>query len=251
MLKKFLLGVSVVSMMSVSASAADMIEPIADTSWTGAYIGLVGGYGWGDVDATSDVSVVVAGPAIQFVGISNDSVDADGVLLGGQVGFDVDAGNGLVIGLAGDMSWSDMEGDTCIEGAGCVPPSPDDSYAEVDVNWLATVRARAGFATGDLLVYATGGVAFADVDAYLTFIDGPADPSRNDSKTHIGWVVGGGAEFRVMENMSIGAEYLYVDLGDENYDLPGVDPTVVGSQFIETEADITAHIVRGSLNFRF
>ncbi len=82
-------------------------------------------------------------------------------------------------------------------------------------------------------------------DASVTNVDGLGDPTRSDSNTHLGWVIGAGAEFKMTENMSLGAEYLHVDLGSEDYTFRG--PTVD----ILSDSDLTVDIVRASLNFRF
>lgn len=224
-----------------AAQAADMSAPDAP-SWTGPYIGVVGGYGWGDVDSSSDIlSDTVPPTALLTV---DNSVDVEGFLLGGQLGYDFDMGNGFVLGIAGDMSWSDISGDDCVQIGGCTGAA-DDSYADTEVNWLATIRGRAGFTTGSLLIYGTGGLAIADAETSITNVDGLGDPTRSDSNTHFGWVIGAGAEFMVTENMSLGAEYLHVDLGNEEYDFQGP------AEDIRSDADLTVDIVRASLNFRF
>lgn len=230
---KLLSAAAAVAMFAGSSQAADVDVAAPDSSsWTGAYIGVVGGYGWGDLDFSSNVDP------------DDGSIDVEGFLLGGQLGYDHDFGNGLVLGVVGDMSWSDMDGNTCIEGGipGVCVGAAAESYAEADIGWLGTIRARAGFATGSMLFYGTGGLAIADVDATVTNIAGLGD-NYSDSNTHFGWVIGAGAEFMVTENMTIGAEYLYVDLGSENYNF--------GASGITAQSDITANIVRASLNFRF
>ena len=95
-----------------------------------------------------------------------------------------------------------------------------------------------------MLIYGTGGLAIADIEGSLTTIERPTDPERNDSNTHYGWVIGAAAEFRVTENMSLGAEYLHVDLGSQDYEFRG--PTVD----VLAEGDFTVDIVRASLNYR-
>ena len=234
---KLLGAAAAIAMFAGAAQAADYSAPDSP-SWTGGYIGVVGGYGWGDSDFDADT--VLPAPSDPVSG----SIDVEGFLLGAQAGYDFDIGNGLVLGVAGDMSWSGIDGDTCVEDGGC-DGSPDDSFASADVNWLATVRARAGFTTGSMLIYGTGGLAIADADASITNVEGLGDPTRSDSNTHFGWVIGAGAEFKVTENMSLGAEYLHVDLGSEEYSFPGPN---VG---IASDSDLTLDIVRASLNYRF
>jgi outer membrane immunogenic protein len=243
---KLLGAAAAIAMFAGAAQAADYAAP-ESPSWTGGYIGVVGGYGWGDSDFSADV-VDSADNTILY-GALDDSIDVEGFLIGGQLGYDFDMGNGLVLGVAGDWSWTGMDGDLCVDSDTCVPAEADDSYASADVNWLATVRARAGFTTGSLLIYGTGGLAIADAETTVTFVDGGTDPARSDSNTHLGWVIGTGAEFKVTENMSLGAEYLHVDLGSEDYAFRGSG--VALDTDILSDADLTLDIVRASLNFRF
>ncbi|HUQ36758.1 MAG TPA: outer membrane beta-barrel protein [Aestuariivirga sp.] len=239
---KLLGAVAAVAMFAGAAQAADMEVAPDAPSWSGPYIGVVGGYGWGDTESSSDIMSDDIVPVVLLT--VDNSIDVEGFLIGGQLGYDFDLGNGFVLGVAGDMSWSDLSGEDCVEIGGCTGAA-SDSYADVNVNWLATIRGRAGFATGSLLIYGTGGLAIADAETSITNVDGLGDPTRSDSSTHFGWVIGAGAEFMVTENMSLGAEYLHVDLGSEDYTFngPGED--------IESEADLTADIVRASMNLRF
>lgn len=240
---KLLGAVAAVAMFAGSAQAADMSVVPDSPSWTGGYIGVVGGYGWGDSDFSADV--VLSSDNTDIQSSSDGSISPEGFLIGGQLGYDFDLGNSLVLGVVGDMSWSGMDGDTCVEEAPGCDDTPDDSYASADINWLATVRARAGFTTGSMLIYGTGGLAIADADASITNVEGLGDPTRSDSNTHYGWVIGAGAEFKITDNMSLGAEYLHVDLGSEDYAFRG--PTVD----VLSESDLTIDIVRASLNLRF
>ena len=199
---KLLSAAAAVAMFAGSALAADVEVAAESPSWSGAYIGVVGGYGWGDSDFSADIVDGVDNTIL--LDTLDDSIDVEGFLIGGQLGYDFDLGNGLVLGVVGDMSWSGMDGDLCVETAPGCDGTPDDSYAEAEVNWLATIRARAGFTTGSMLIYGTGGLAIADADASISHVEGLADPKRSDSNTHYGWVIGAGAEFMVTENMSLG-----------------------------------------------
>jgi outer membrane immunogenic protein len=238
---KLLGAAAAVAMFAGAAQAADYSAP-ESTSWTGGYLGVTGGYGWGDSDFDADV--VNSADNSDILQSLSGSIDVDGFLLGGQAGYDFDFGNGMVLGVVGDMSWSGMDGDICVEDGGC-DGSLDDSYGFAEINWIATVRARAGFSTGPALFYGTGGLAIADAEASATFIEGPADPRRSDSNTHLGWVIGAGAEYRMNENMSLGAEYLHVELGREEYTMRGTAADIL------SDSDLTLDIVRASLNYRF
>jgi outer membrane immunogenic protein len=239
---KLLGAAAAIAMFAGAAQAADYAAPDSP-GWTGGYLGVTGGYGWGDSDFDADV--VDSADNTNVLESLNGSIDVEGFLLGGQAGYDFDFGNGMVLGVAGDMSWAGMDGDTCVEDAPGCDGSPDDSYGFAETNWIATVRARAGFSTGSALFYGTGGLAIADADASATFIEGPADPRRSDSNTHLGWVIGAGAEYRLTGNMSFGAEYLHVELGREDYTMRGTAVDVL------SDSDLTLDIVRASLNYRF
>ena len=137
---KLLGAAAALAMFAGAAQAADLSAP-ESPSWTGGYIGVIGGYGWGDSDFDADV--VDSADNTTVLESSDGSIDVDGFLLGAQAGYDFDFGNGMVLGVAGDMSWSDMDGDTCVNDApGCVGDA-DDSYGFAEINWIATVRARA------------------------------------------------------------------------------------------------------------
>jgi outer membrane immunogenic protein len=124
------------------------------------------------------------------------------------------------------------------------------------VDWLATVRARAGVSSGMGFFYVTGGLPIADASfSREIFVPGdgcPATPCHavRDSATLTGWTVGAGGEYALTRNWSLKAEYLFVDLGS------GLDDTTasrfVAGQSLSHSADIDdLHIVRAGLNYRF
>lgn len=240
---KLLATAAAVAMLSGAAQAADAPAPYA--GWSGFYVGVTGGYGWGSAD--SNIDVYQAGTS-NWWDDGSWNADVDGAVLGGQIGYDWDLGNSFVVGLAGDMSWTDMNSKTCVEGGGC-DGSPDDSYAKAEFDWLSTVRTRVGVTTGSMLFYATGGLAIASVNGEVTNVDGLGD-NRSQSDTRYGWVIGAGTEFKVTENISLGAEYLHADLGSMKSKYLG-DPNNASDIDIYSKTDLSADIVRASLNFRF
>jgi outer membrane immunogenic protein len=248
-MKKFLAASVSMFVISSAAFAADATYQ-ADSSWSGGYVGIIGGYGWGE--ANLDGTAYLAGTSTALPSSVSESFDLTGGLVGGQAGYDFDLGNNFVLGVVGDMSWSGVGGDVCVETTqgGCVVSDPSDSYFSADLSWLGTLRARGGFATGDMLFYLTGGLALGEVETSITNVGGQNDPTREDSNTHVGWTVGGGAEFKVNESVSIGAEYLYVNLGSQDYEY---NASNIGSPpaDIRGEGDLTLSLVRASLNFRF
>lgn len=212
---------AVVALLSTSAMAADLIidEPAAviPTSafdWSGFYVGAHAGYGWGDVTVT---------PLDDGLGTS----DASGWLLGVQAGANAQFDT-FVLGVEGDIAWSN------ISNADAIDTGPWEGA--VDVDWLASLRGRAGVALDQVLLYATAGVAAAGV----TYTDTDLAPDETGSATHFGWTAGVGAELAVAENVSVKAEYLYYSIAPETYDLGDPD-----------DVSFDLHTVKVGVNFHF
>jgi outer membrane immunogenic protein len=224
----------------IAAAAASSEAEAADVAYEqpnpwGCYVGIVGGYGFGDADADAkldDLSTQTVGDLIAEDG----KADLGGGMVGGLVGCDYGLGNGLVLGIAGDLSWSGINGDTDLDPSVGV----SDYSIDTDVNWLGTVRGKVGFELGDAVIYGTGGLAFAGIETELHH-DGLGNID-SDRGTQYGWTLGAGMSYMVSDHLMLGAEYLYVDLGDENYDF--------GSSG-DTDVDINMHIIRGSISYKF
>lgn len=183
-------------------------------NWTGLYIGLNGGGGWGTTSWNSALA-----PTGNF--------STSGGVFGGTLGYNTQVGQ-AVFGVEGDIDWSNIRGTSnvnCV--AGC----------ETRNTWLGTVRGRLGYAADRFMPYITGGVAFGDIKATVPGFAG-------GSATKAGWTLGGGAEFALASNWSVKAEYLYVDLGSfdcgANCGTPGPD-----------NIKFNANIVRGGVNYKF
>jgi outer membrane immunogenic protein len=139
-----------------------------------------------------------------------------------------------------------------------VPPFlPLTSSASQDMHWIGTTRARAGWTWGSVLLYATGGVAYANT-SYAYGLSGLAGGGTTaaalDSATQLGWAAGGGLEWG-FGAWSLKGEYLYYNLGSHTLTAAcstvlggcaGVTPTVFSTHFHDSGA-----IARVGLNYRF
>jgi outer membrane immunogenic protein len=214
------LGVSALLAGMGLAAAADLGRrydpparaPIYATgyTWTGFYVGINGGGGWGR--STWDAI---------------DTFDVSGGLIGGTIGHNWQFGP-AVVGVEGDLDWSGIkETTTTLCPLGC----------ETRNSWLATVRGRLGYAFDRVLPFITGGLAVGDITATTPLLPG-------GSISTAGWTVGAGLEFAVVSNVTIKAEYLYVDLGDFNCGLNcGLAPT--------GNVSFYTNVGRAGLNVRF
>ncbi len=230
-MKKFLVVATALSGLLAfvdSASAADPIAPSA-YDWSGGYIGIVGGYGSGEVDGST--AVPDTHNIDDFPGILDD---ANGYLIGGTLGYNYQM-DSIVFGLEADISYSSLD-DEFVTG---------DPEWEADLGWLATVRPRIGFAMDKFLPFITGGLAIGDMTLSSFDNVSPGTPEGKDSNTMIGWTIGAGLEVAVTENISVKAEYNYVDFGKEDFDL--TDNTFFGVE----NRDMDIHLVKFGVNWQF
>jgi len=212
-----------------TASAADLARrpppppptkaPVVVPSynWTGAYIGINGGYGFG----RSKWDGLPAGPA---------SFDVKGGMVGGQLGYNWQFGQ-FVYGVEGDGDWTDLRGTGNLANCGMGCKTRND--------FLSTARGRLGFAADRWLPYVTGGLAVGDIKAAVPGLAGV-------DKTNAGWTAGGGLEFALSGPWTVKAEYLYVDLGKAGCSVACGFP--VGAN---NNVSLTTNVVRAGINYRF
>jgi outer membrane immunogenic protein len=84
----------------------------------------------------------------------------------------------------------------------------EEGAVDYDLDWVGTVRGRIGYAFDRFVVFGTGGFAWTNAE-----IDGAGE----DSNMHGGWTIGGGVEAAVTGNVSVKADYLYMDFTEESY----------------------------------
>jgi outer membrane immunogenic protein len=180
--------------------------------WSGFYIGINGGGGFGS--STWD---------------SAGGFNTSGGVVGGTIGYNYQVGP-AVLGVEGDIDWSGIKGTTTNAGcpAGC---TTSDS-------WLSTVRGRLGYAAGRFMPYVTAGGAFGNINASTPGLAG-------GSATNAGWTVGAGLEFAIAGHWTAKAEYLFVDLGNFNCGT-GCFPGAATDNVSFAE-----NLIRGGINYRF
>jgi outer membrane immunogenic protein len=192
---------------------------VAPYSWTGFYIGINGGGGFGNSSWSN--------------AFGSNGFNTSGGLVGGTLGYNYQMG-AAVFGLEGDVDWSNIRGSTNAVGAcpagGC----------ETRNDWLGTARGRIGYAFDRFMPFVTGGAAFGDIKASAPGLAG-------QNTTRAGWTLGGGGEFAVAGPWSAKVEYLYVDLGKANCPAGNCAAAAAGS----TDVNFHSNVVRGGINYRF
>jgi outer membrane immunogenic protein len=191
-----LLAIAVVALgAATSAEAGDLDwldappafgpSPIYD--WTGFYLGLNGGYGFGSVPWTSGLDA------------TRGTANVSGGLFGGTVGYNAQTVSSLVIGEEFDLAWNSLK--ATIPAASCGP------NCELTTNWLATARLRIGYAYDRFMPYVTGGLAIGDLTGNIA-----GGPLGTQSHINLGWTAGVGLEYSISEPLSAKIEFLHVDV---------------------------------------
>lgn len=188
-------GLLAITNLAWGADMAVKAPPMAPVvtpayNWTSFYVGLNGGYGFGNSTWTA-------------VGVPGGLVaTTDGVLVGGTIGANFQT-NALVFGIEADLDYSTVKGDSAP-----ICSFPPTLACQTSNDWLGTARGRIGFAADRVLLFGTGGIAVGDVQATLA----GHIPAITNSVTVGGWTAGGGAEVAFAQNWRAKVEYLYVDL---------------------------------------
>lgn len=203
-------AVSVAALAAVagSAAAADLpmyepapasVAPSMPSTWTGAQVGAQIGYGWGK---------------------SKNRPGADtkpeGGLVGAYAGYNYQFDNSpVVIGADTDINYNNA----------------DDRRRGVrnDLNWSGATRGKVGYAFGNAMVYGAAGAAYGGLKVRQNGVA--------DSKTSLGYTVGGGLETMLTENVTARAEYRYNDYGKEKVN--------------GTRTEMTENRVTGGVAYKF
>lgn len=234
--RRFLAGAAAVmpllagmSLAATSAKAADMtvkapvVAPVP--LWNGFYIGAHGGYGFG--------SSRLVDPSFAFAQ-DRFTMDTKGALAGAQVGGNWQFDN-IVVGAELDLSWASIKGNRPVD-----PANPILSGLSVSYQALATGTGRIGYAFDNALVYAKGGVAWANI-AYQALVGTTAPLDVNHQRT--GLTGGVGLEYALTRNLSARLEYDYLYFGPASIALT----TRISPQNVDHEL----HLVKLGVNYRF
>jgi len=281
------IGAAVALYAASPSLAADLLEPtrvavqrpapqmpaLAALTWSGPYVGIHLGVGVADWDRDLGFVAIDCTPCrngqVQSAIFRGPDRDDTALLAGFQGGYNWQTG-ALVIGLEADWSLTGLRDrvghsipSAALVGAGLgAITTPVDGFAATyksDLDWLATARGRIGFVQGNLLIYGTGGLAFADADTKVGFLSfspslrpDPVPVFSGEDSVRVGWTVGAGIEAALAGNLSAKLEYLYADFGhDRTFLGTYIDAPGSLQQVATLDEKIAVHSVKLGLNYRF
>ncbi|MCL6229929.1 outer membrane protein [Bartonella bilalgolemii] len=241
-------------------------EPISSSassrfSWTGFYVG-------GQI---SNFSSTVAAKALDLeIPLLDDRSKTNkwhkvdpvflpkplGIRGGIYTGLNIDIGNGLIVGVDTDITWSGKEDSRNIiidngnmpmykhrelNGSGRVIFNPLGSFrnksamynhiakidnTEGDVSifnhtlkekWTGATRVRIGFAADHIMPYIAAGVSYVELKDTLSVSLVTQESEITEKKKMVGYTVGGGIDIAMIGNVVMRAEYRYSDFGKKEF----------------------------------
>jgi outer membrane immunogenic protein len=256
----WLLGTILAAAVGSSAWAADMGVPYkappsyapayaAPFSWTGTYVGANVGWTWGTFDVNPAATDNLAGT----VGLPGAASISSSSLIGGvQIGYNWQIGM-WVLGLEQDYQFTGLKPTDTIAAPSALFLAGDSIQVKTD--YLGATRARVGVAWERAMFYAAGGLETGMFDVTSNYVSrglggSPALSFTDTNKLHFGFNIGAGFEYAVTNNIFIGAEYRYIDLGKETYNLGAFTPSGLPAQTVSSTVSLTASQVTARLNIK-
>jgi high affinity Mn2+ porin len=195
---------------------------ITDCDWSGFYVGGHVGYGRGN------------GRDTEFDPNPTTASSSFGSLFGGlQFGYNYLLPSRLLVGIEGDISFPNYLDDGIVASR----TTPSSAVTE-KLDFVSTVRGRAGYAADHWLFYVTGGLAWSQA----RFLEDPNSTGNDDKvlRMRTGWALGAGAELGIAPGWTARLEYLYDHLGKASGTFPS------GTGYESTTVDLNS--VRLGLN---
>jgi outer membrane immunogenic protein len=222
--------------------------PPPPPSWSGLYVGLNAGWAWGGTTEARTYGYSVydwaSGALGMPFGFSSPyvsgaaSLQQDGFIGGGQIGYNYVAPAGFLLGVETDFDGSTLRGSGAsngfasqVDAHGLLHLQAGRADVRAGLGWLGSVRGRFGyFFNPALLFYGTGGLAYGGTFGSITTLgvhwhpqdpvghpDNPVLPAWGRFDTaRVGWIAGGGFEWSFAPQWSVKTEALYYDLGSRS-----------------------------------
>jgi high affinity Mn2+ porin len=231
-----------VCLLSLKAALASE-QAAAPYNWTGFYLGGHIGYAWGNSNwtASSGTSPIASG-SLNFSQGIDPFYETGSWFEGLQIGYNYALQNRIMIGAEADASFPafpapitglSVGGSTSLlKGA--------ESYSE-NVFASGTLRARIGYAPGNWLFYATGGLAWTDNKFALT--QNASGTEDSSFQFRLGWTAGAGVEAPIAPHWTGKIEYLFKDYGSASVTFPS------SAQHFRSDLDLQE--LRVGVNYQF
>lgn len=254
-----LLGISLL-MFSINSTAGDKIiqgngthnmsseSVVKETSisektttsydWSGIYAGINLGAIWTGSHLNANNISLLPDDGTYSKNISSTDVNP-----GIQLGYLKQFTNNWVLGGEGDFTYPDSRS----KFHQIYSQTGEFDNFNVHNNFQGSIRLRAGYSIDRFLPFVTAGFSVASLG--LNYNNEHSE-TYSKTSTQIGWVLGAGLEYGVLENLSIRTEYLYTDYGNalnQNMSVINRFTDSAGS----ANATLYTNVLRAAVNYRF
>jgi len=267
-MKKIYAGMAVLAFGAVAATSASAdgmrrgsvkdapmpVAPQCGTSvynWNGVYAGVQ--VGTASYRTTLQNENGAAPFPLGFFGATIDGTREDeGFTVGGVIGYNMQKCN-TVFGIEAEFNWVDVERSY---GVSLGAPFGQVFNARSEMDFYGAIKLRTGFAFDNLLLYATGGFAWANIEhkGSNPALFGGAIPagiaSFSNSDTRWGWVVGVGTEYALTNRITWRSEATYTRFEDQDFNLNFSGP-LAGLAPLRYNVQDEVWMIRTGLNFKF
>jgi outer membrane immunogenic protein len=233
--------------MPVAVKYAPPPRP-ACAQFGGWYVGAQGGWAYRD-HKWSDRDGLGRGIDTSLDG--SISSTNDGFVGGATAGWNWQSGC-TVFGVEADWSWSSLKISEYNTDNG-LGLALDTATIENKMRWFGTARTRAGVVVDNLMIYVTGGLAFANFQNTWTFLNPSAGAAATftSSDTQWGWTAGVGTEWAFAPNWTLKSEFLYMRFEKDSVTALGVTGIGNPGQAYRFDSENSVWVTRLGVNYRF
>ena len=220
-------------------------------NWSGWYVGVNGGWAWGNTTGDRVATSADLLPAVAIGTVPNLNAKHEGGFGGAQAGYNWQTGN-WVFGIETDIQGSDIGRTTTTVVPFPVAPGLSTSTGRDHMDWFGTFRGRIGIAANNVLFYGTAGAAYGGVHITandIGSVPGSGTFTSSTSDTLFGWAAGAGIEWGVTPNWTVKGEYLHIDLGSTNVNAR--DLVLTPASFITYRFRHQVDLARVGINYKF
>lgn len=248
---KFCLAAFAVQCAALPALAGDLTAPIAEpevvvaaaaapaSMWSGFWLGLSLGQGSGNYD----ISGTVMQDSTELGTLNLPDLGGNGGLIGAEIGWGHDFGNGWVAGAQLDYTSTSISTDAYLRTV--APVAFETTFKP---KFIASGLLRLGYIVNDsTMIYGLAGESYGSFEGDLTVGYGPDSLQTGYGFGAFGTTIGAGIETRLSAKTSLKLEYRASDFGDV---LLGAGPIDVDNSYSASMATST-QTVRATLALHF
>jgi outer membrane immunogenic protein len=208
-------------------------------SWTGCYVGLSGGYGWGKQNVNRNQFVFSSGSVVSGSS-ANIGFTTHGGVFGGQIGCNYQFASNWLVGVEGAFAGANIHKDVLDPFTG--------GTLTAKTNFLGSAVARLGYLTwnNQMLWYVKGGMGAArnKLETSLDLVGGV----NND---RVGWTVGAGWEYMFAPSWSVFIDYQYYGFNSGNNNNGGIPAVFSGTVDTISAGSQHINVLKGGVNWKF